>query len=89
MTEIFIIPYFFLVNVNNKLYYRDTDKRKVVRMEVTEKNNLPDKPFIFRMEQEFHDFIEEEMIRRKVFNKSQIMREIFIVGMETYKQDKK
>jgi hypothetical protein len=53
---------------------------------VSEKTSLPDKPFIFRMEQEYHDFIEEEMIKRKVFNKSQIMREIFLIGVDAYKK---
>lgn len=59
-----------------------TDRKEPKR----EREQMAEIPIAFRVESNIHDFIEEEMIKRREFNKSKIHREIFLLGLAEYKK---
>lgn len=43
-------------------------------------------PVSFKITQDVKEYIDTVMIERKLFNKSQLHREIFMIGLEQFKQ---
>lgn len=56
----------------------------------SKKNNsfLSDIPVTFRVEESIHEYIQDQMIEQRQFNKSKIQREIFMLGLAQYKKMK-
>lgn len=45
-----------------------------------------DSPIVFKVTKDVRDYIENVMIERKQFNRSEIHREIFALGLEAFKK---
>lgn len=53
------------------------------------KENLCEKPIVFKVHEDVLEYIEEVMIERREFNRSNIHREIFNLGLEEFKKHNK
>jgi hypothetical protein len=58
---------------------------KVVKKMPKEKE-FSDSPIVFKVTTDVRDYIENVMIERKQFNRSEIHREIFALGLEAFKK---
>jgi hypothetical protein len=58
---------------------------KVVKNMPKEKE-FSDSPIVFKVTKDVRDYIENVMIERKQFNRSEIHREIFALGLEAFKK---
>jgi metal-responsive CopG/Arc/MetJ family transcriptional regulator len=58
----------------------------VVKKKMPKEKEFAEIPVSFKITTDVREYIDEVMIERKVFNRSEIHREIFLMGLEAFKK---